>query len=135
MVDAPGGLQLRRMELGGQIQRWRWCSHGGADRRLCPVAYRWQRREGNLGGPAALVAPPSPYWLRRWWLCGERSGFWSMEVLNGGVRRGGLEGLRPRQLPPPHSPPLLTATAARWLQSTRRRWRGAQRSARGSLGG
>jgi hypothetical protein len=71
------------------------------------VEWQWQRREGNLGGPVASVAPPSPFWLRRWWLCGERGGFWLMEVLNGGVRRGGLEGLRPRQLSPPHSPLLF----------------------------
>jgi hypothetical protein len=33
MVDAPGGLRRRRMELGGQIQRWRWCAR--AYRRWC----------------------------------------------------------------------------------------------------
>jgi hypothetical protein len=33
MVDAPGGLRWRRMELGGQIQRWRWCAR--AYRRWC----------------------------------------------------------------------------------------------------
>jgi hypothetical protein len=63
MADVPGGLRRRRMELGGQIQRWRWCARSGADRRRCSgwAGWQWQRREGNLGGPAASVAPPSPF--------------------------------------------------------------------------
>jgi hypothetical protein len=115
LVNAPSGLRRRRMELGGQIQRWRWCAHGSCARR--PIGGGAAAGRGGSGSavraaweaqrPRLLLLPPSPFWLRRWWFCGERGGFWSMEVLNGGVRRGGLEGLRPRQLPPPHSPLLF----------------------------
>jgi hypothetical protein len=88
-AERTGGLSVAVQWLGGVVV---------AASRGQPV------RPNDLG---CSSFPPSPFWLRRWWLCGECGSFWLMEVLNGGVRRGGLEGLRPRQLPPPHSPLLF----------------------------
>jgi hypothetical protein len=50
LVDAPGGLRRRRMELGGQIQRWRWCARGGCARR--PISGGAAAGRGGSGSVA-----------------------------------------------------------------------------------
>jgi hypothetical protein len=76
------------------------------------------RREGNLGGPAASVAPPSPFPF----LAPAVVVMWRARrlLVDGGVEWWSAEGQpgRPEASAAPASPfpsSLLTMTTARWL--------------------
>jgi hypothetical protein len=144
MVDAPDGLRRQRMELGGQIQRWRWSARGGADR--WPIGGGAVAGRGGSGSvaratceaqrPRLLLLPPFPL------LASAVVVMWRVRQLlvDGGVEWWSAEGRpgRPEASAAPASPfpsSLLTATTARWLRSVRRRWHSGQQSPRGSLGG